>query len=268
MKDGFEAQLKSVVLLKNQKQTLPITSKKTVYVPKRFSPASRNFLGVETPASTDYPVSIDLVKKYYNVTDNADEADFALVFIQNPIATIGYNKEDLKNGGNGYFPINLQYGDYTATEAREKSIAGGDPLEKSNDRGYKNKTTSTDNITDAQLVAETKAKMKSKPVIVSIFTSNPMVFSEIEKYASAILLNFGVQDQALLEIISGKAEPSALLPMQMPANMITVEKQAEDVPYDMIPHKDSEGNKYDFGFGMNWKGVIKDGRALKFKKYK
>lgn len=266
MKDGFDAQLKSVVLLKNQKQTLPITSKKTVYVPKRFSPASRNFLGVETPASTDYPISIDLVKKYYNVTDNADEADFALVFIQNPTATIGYNKEDLKNGGNGYFPINLQYGDYTATEAREKSIAGGDPLEKSNDRGYKNKTTSTTNISDAQLVAETKAKMKVKPVIVSIFTSNPMVFSEIEKDAAAIILNFGVQDQALLEIISGKAEPSALLPMQMPANMITVEKQAEDVPYDMIPHKDSDGNTYDFGFGMNWNGVIKDSRVLKFKK--
>jgi beta-glucosidase len=266
MKVGYETQIKSVVLLKNQTKILPITAKKTVYVPKRFSPASRNFLGVETPASTDYPVSIDLVKKYYNVTDNADEADFALVFIQNPTATMGYDKEDLKNGGNGYIPISLQYGDYTATEAREKSIAGGDPMENFTDRGYKNKSTKTANITDAQLVAETKAKMKNKPVIVSVSTTNPMVFSEIEKDASAILVNFGVQDQALLEIISGKAEPSALLPMQMPANMITVEKQAEDVPYDMIPHKDSDGNTYDFGFGMNWKGVIHDGRVKLYKK--
>jgi beta-glucosidase len=266
MKQGFEAQLKSVVLVKNQQKLLPITTKKTVYVPKRFSPASRNFLGMETPASTDFPVNLDLVKKYFNVTENADEADFALVFIQNPTATIGYDKEDLKTGGNGYFPINLQYGDYTATDAREKSIAGGDPLEKTNDRGYKNKTTKTPNVTDAQLVKDTKTLMKSKPVIVSVFTSNPMVFSEIEKDASAILINFGVQDQALLEIISGKSEPSALLPMQMPANMSVVEKQAEDVPFDMVPHKDSEGNSYDFGFGMNWKGVIKDARVLKFKK--
>ncbi|HPI69716.1 MAG TPA: glycoside hydrolase family 3 N-terminal domain-containing protein, partial [Tenuifilaceae bacterium] len=80
MKVGYEAQLKSIVLLKNHAKTLPISAKKMVYVPKRFSPASRNFLGMETAASTDYPVSIDLVKKYYNVTDNADEADFALVF--------------------------------------------------------------------------------------------------------------------------------------------------------------------------------------------
>lgn len=67
-------------------------------------------------------MNIDIVKKYYNVTDNADEADFALVFIQNPTATIGYDKEDLKKGGNGYIPISLQYGDYTATEAREKAL--------------------------------------------------------------------------------------------------------------------------------------------------
>ena len=30
---------------------------------------------------------------------------------------------------NGYFPISLQYGDYTATDARDVSIAGGDPME-------------------------------------------------------------------------------------------------------------------------------------------
>ncbi|MBI3233822.1 MAG: glycoside hydrolase family 3 C-terminal domain-containing protein, partial [Bacteroidetes bacterium] len=266
MKAGYEAQLKSVVLLKNHAQTLPIKSRKTVFVPKRFIPATRNFLGVETPATTDYPVSLDLVKKYFNVTENAEEADFALVFIQNPTATIGYDKEDLKNGGNGYIPISLQYGDYIATEAREKSIAGGDPLEKSADRSYKNKAAKTPNQSDAQLVAETKVKMKNKPVVVSVFTSNPMVFSEIEKEASAIVLNFGVQDQALLDIISGKFEPSALLPMQMPIDMKTVEKQAEDVPFDMIPYRDSDGNLYDFSFGMNWKGVINDARVKRFKK--
>lgn len=266
MKAGFDAQLKSVVMLKNHANTLPITTKKTVYVPKRFVPASRNFLGMETPASTDYPVNMDIVKKHFNVTDNADEADFALVFIQNPSTSIGYDKEDLKNGGNGYVPISLQYNDYTATEAREVSIAGGDPMEKSANRSYKGKTAKTPNITDAQLVTETKAKMKDKPVIVSVNVTNPMVFNEFEKDASAILLSFGVQDQAIIEIISGKAEPSALLPMQMPADMITVEKQAEDVPFDVKCHKDADGNSYDFGFGLNWKGVIKDNRTTNYKK--
>ena len=265
MKAGYEAQLKSVVLLKNQNNVLPITTKKTVYVPKRFVPASRNFLGMETPATKDYPVSLDLVKKYYNVTDNPDEADLALVFIQNPTATIGYDKEDLKNGGNGYIPISLQYGEYTAKEARETSIAGGDPMESSKNRSYKNKITKAANFTDAQLVVETKEKMKNKPVIVSVNTTNPMVFSEIEKSASAILVNFGVQDQVLFDMLSGKSEPSALLPVQMPKDMKTVEKQAEDVPFDVDCYIDATGNRYDFGFGMNWKGMIKDQRVSQFK---
>jgi beta-glucosidase len=266
MKAGYEAQLKSVVLLKNQAKVLPMTGQKTVYIPKRFTPASRNYLGVETPASEDYPVNMAIVKKYYKITDSADEADFALVFIQNPVANIGYDKEDLTKGGNGYLPISLQYNEYTATDARETSIAGGDPLEKSANRSYKNKTSKTPNITDKALVVETKAKMKGKPVIVSVNVTNPMVFSEIETAASAILLSFGVQDQAILETIVGKSEPSALLPMQMPADMKTVETQAEDVPFDLKCHKDSEGNTYDFGFGMNWKGVIKDARTVQFKK--
>ncbi|MEA5260739.1 glycoside hydrolase family 3 N-terminal domain-containing protein [Arcicella aquatica] len=266
MKAGYEAQLKSIVMLKNTAKTLPITTRKTVYVPKRFVPASRNFLGMETPSSEDYPVNMDIVKKHFNVTDNPKEADFALVFIENPKATIGYDKEDLKNGGNGYIPISLQYFDYTATEARETSIAGGDPMENFTNRSYKGKMAKTANVTDAALVNNTKILMKDKPVIVSVSTTNPMVFSEIEASASAILLSFGVQDQAILETIVGKSEPSALLPMQMPANMQTVEKQAEDVPYDLTCYKDANGNTYNFGFGLNWKGVIKDGRVLKYRK--
>jgi beta-glucosidase len=52
----------------------------------------------------------------------------------------------------------------------------------------------------------------------------------------------------------------------MPADMKTVETQKEDVPFDMICHVDSEGNTYDFGFGLNWNGVIKDARVEKYRK--
>ncbi len=170
MKAGYEAQLKSIVLLKNQVKALPITAKKTVYVPKPFVAASRNFLGMETPASEDYPVNMEIVKKYYNVTDNASEADFAIVFIENPKASIGYDKEDVKNGGNGYVPISLQYNDYRADEAREVSIAGGDALENFTNRTYKGKTAKTPNNTDAKLVIDTKVKMNNKPVVVVVYS--------------------------------------------------------------------------------------------------
>lgn len=93
-----------------------------------------------------------------------------------------------------------------------------------------------------------------------------MVLSEIEPFADAILVSFNVQHQALLDIISGKAEPSALLPMQMPADMKTVEEQLEDVPRDMRCYQDADGHTYDFAFGMNWQGVISDERVMKYGK--
>jgi beta-glucosidase len=108
--------------------------------------------------------------------------------------------------------------------------------------------------------------MKGKPVVVSVNMSNPMVFAEFEKDANAIIVDFGVQGQASLDIMTGKAEPSALLPLQMPVDMKTVEAQFEDVPHDMKCYVDEQGNKYDFGFGLNWKGVIKDGRVDKYVK--
>ncbi|MDC6404784.1 MULTISPECIES: glycoside hydrolase family 3 protein [Maribacter] len=265
MKAGFEAQLQSIVLLKNMNNVLPLKEKQKVYVPKRYVAASRNFLGMESPATNDYPVNMDLVKKYFEVTDDPNAADIALVFIESPSSGIGYDKADVEKGGNGYFPISLQYGDYTATEARAESIAGGDPLEDFTNRSYRNKSVSTANKSDAELVVRTKSLMKGKPVLTVVHTTNPMVFSEIEKQSDAILVGFGVQDQALLEIISGEAEPSALLPFQIPADMATVETQFEDVPRDMVPYTDAAGNVYDFAFGLNWNGLITDERVSKYK---
>lgn len=268
MKAGYEAQLKSVVLVKNKGNALPLKTGITVFIPKKVYPASRNFLGEFSPERMDYPVNINIVKKYFNVTDDPAKADAALVFVTNPTAGgIGYDSVDIKiNKGNGYVPISLQYNTYQATEAREVSIAGGDPLESSANRSYKNKSIKATNLQDLYSIYDTYAKMNGKPVIVSVAMDNPMVFTEFERLADGILINFRVQDQALMDLISGAAEPSALLPMQMPANMIEVEKQAEDAPQDMKCHVDSEGHAYDFGYGMSWKGVIMDDRYRKYVK--
>jgi beta-glucosidase len=138
-------------------------------------------------------------------------------------------------------------------------------MEDFTNRTYKDKSVKTSNITDAKLVNDTKKVMGDKPVIVIVDTTNPLVMSEIEPSSSSILISFGLQDQALLDIISGKAEPQALLPMQMPADMATVEQQAEDLPFDLRVYKDAEGHAYNFAFGMNWQGVISDERVDKFK---
>ena len=266
MQSGFEAQLKSVVLLKNHQAALPKSGKLKVYVPKRHYPSSAGMFGMGALSAErwNYPVSKELVEKYYEWVETPAEADFALVLIQSPSAGSGYDVADRRKGGNGYVPISLQYNDYSATYARETSLAGGDPKENFTNRSYKDKTVKTGNINDMRLVVSTRKEMGAKPVIVVVATSNPFVPAEIEPYADAILLAMGVQNQAVLDLVSGKAEPSGLLPMQMPADMRTVEEQFEDVPRDMKCYRDADGNTYDFAFGLNWKGVIQDERVTKY----
>jgi beta-glucosidase len=181
-----------------------------------------------------------------------------------------------------YLPISLQYRPYTADSefVRRESI-GGDMIEitekladedtkklvKEN-RSYFGKTAIITNESHLDLVLNTASA--AEKVIVVLDMSNPMVFKEFESEVDAILVGFGggrsdnLPDKAFLEIITGQVEPSGLLPLQMPANMETIEAQFEDVPRDMECYVDSDGNTYDFAFSLNWSGVISDERTAKY----
>jgi beta-glucosidase len=145
---------------------------------------------------------------------------------------------------------------------------GGEKIVKEN-RSYFGETGIITNEDHLDLVLNTTSAVDK--VIVVLDVSNPMVFSEFESEVDAIVVGFGgnraanVPDRAFLEIIAGEVEPSGLLPLQMPANMETVEKQFEDVPRDMECYADSNGNIYDFAFGLNWSGVIQDSRTARYK---
>ncbi|MDC0700452.1 glycoside hydrolase family 3 N-terminal domain-containing protein, partial [Blautia wexlerae] len=270
MEEGYNAQVKSVVMLKNADNTIVSAAddkKETVYLPYELNNKGEKV----------YCMSKDIVSKYYNVTDNPDEADFAIVGMSAPKGGSGYSTADLKAGGNGYLPISLQYGEYTADTARAQSIASDPGAEFINsttgevvyvdnveNRSYKGKTVTASNGSELVRLQNAKEAMGDKPVIVYMKLSNPMVWSEVEPLADAIVLGYGIQDQAAMEIISGTTEPSGLLPMQQPKNMETVEAQYEDVPQDMECYVDANGNTYDFAYGLNWNGQIYDDRTEKY----
>ena len=275
MQAGYQAQLKSVVMVKNHGSTLPEIpgqagndGKKKVYVPQRYYPQMPGMFGLSmgAPAHWDYPVDKALVEKYFEWAETPEEADFALVMVQEPQAGSGYDVNDRARGGNGYVPISLQYRPYKAVYARPESVAGGDPKEDFTNRSYRGKTVSTYNEADLDLVIKTKKQMGGKPVVAVVSVSRPVVLSELEPFADAILLTFGVQNQAVMDIIAGAAEPSGLLPMQFPADMRTVEEQQEDVPHDLRPLLDADGHAWDFAYGLNWSGVIEDARTAKYRK--
>lgn len=262
---GYEAQVKSIVMLKNHDNVLPATGKVKVYQPlRKMGPAITHWQH-PVPAYEEYPFSRELLEKYFEVTDDPQEADIALVSIKSPFGHWGYIKPEDDEEEGKYWPISLQYSPYTASHAREKSIAGGDPSEASDNRSYRGRTEISFNESDMHLVRQTKVLMGEKPVVLVVAMDRPFVPAEIEPYADAILLSFGVTNNALLDIISGHKEPSALLPCQLPADMKTVEEQYEDLPFDMECYVDSDGNTYDFAFGLNWSGVIYDQRVKKYR---
>jgi len=262
---GYDAQLKSVVMLKNHGNALPQKTKAKVYQPLRKVGPALSHWQQTVPAYEEYPFGEELLSQYFEIVDNPEDADFALVAIKSPAGHWGYMLPSEQEPDGHYMPISLQYRPYKAEYARARSIAGGDPTEKSSNRSYKDLVEESSNMADMQLVIDTKSVMQGKPVVVIVAAERPFVPSEFEPFSDAILLNLGVCNNALLDIVSGKAEPSALLPMQMPANMKTVEEQCEDVPCDMECYVDSDGNVYDFAFGLDWKGVINDWRVKRYK---
>ena len=265
MARGFNAQLRSVVMVKNRNAVLPQSVRAKVWFPQIHKLPSKGFFGnANGDDSWEFPMDTALVARYFDLAASPEEADFAFVYANEPQGGHGYDVADRDAGGNGYVPISLQYEDYTASSARPESIAGGDPLEPSSNRSYRGKTVSTSNRGDMEAVIEARRVMVDKPVIVAVSVLRPFVPAEIEPYADGLLVAINVQHQAVLEIISGRFEPQGLLPMQLPASMAAVEEQCEDRPHDMECYRDSEGNVYDFAFGMNWSGVISDDRVKRY----
>ena len=255
---GFEAQIKSLVLVKNT-GVLPIRQRKKVYIPGRTVDERRSFFRTMMPAA-DFPgADRAAVEKFFDWAETPEEADFALVRIESPLTDGGYTAEE------GYIPVSLQYRPYTAATARAESIGQGDFRETdAPNRSYRGKTCHPANESDLDLVLDTRRAMGDKPVIVSVRMLNPCVLAELEAAADAILVDFGVQQDALMTVICGGAEPSGLLPVQLPRDMETVEAHCEDKPLDLIPYVDSQGNAYDFGFGLNWSGIITDERTKRY----
>ncbi len=156
---GYEAQLKTVVMLKNNgviEESLVSNKKPTVYIPLQYIPAISGFRG-STPASADLPVDLRTVSQYFTVVtdtvrreltgsedsegkatiayadiiratpEEVADCDFALVFVDSPNNVVA----GITSGGydavtEEYIPISLQYEDYVATSlgVRDESISG------------------------------------------------------------------------------------------------------------------------------------------------
>ncbi len=303
-----EQQLKSVIMLKNSGIVIAQSdgSKKTAYVPYTFhSGSAASSSGDATPPQWEPVFDLDVVSKYFDVvTDTVGEpsgepgedgnptyttndiirakasdvaaCDLILMHMDAP------SQDSAQTEDGTWLPASLQYGEYTATNARRESLAGTVTTETINDgyygsksqdvkenRSYAGNTVGQDkNYAQLELLQYLNGiKGNAKLVVMMSKASGPsvMVWSEVEPLADAILFYYGSTswffEETLLDIVSGAVEPSGLLPFQMPASMDAVEAQDEDVPRDLECYVDADGNVYDFTYGLNWSGKIDDERV-------
>ena len=94
--------------------------------------------------------------------------------------------------------------------------------------------------------AEILSILKSVPSIVVINLDRPAVIPEIAAAAKALFADFGASDEAVLNVIFGRAEPEGKLPFELPSSMEAVRRQKTDVPYD------SQNPLFAFGFGLRY----------------
>ena len=246
VKAGLEAQARSVVALR-MGSVLPLKPGIRVWIPERHLEAHKNFVRMMDPAQTMDPVGGADLGGWCRRVSDPDEAEAAIVFMESPLSD-PYDPEDRKAGGNGYRPLTLQYRPYTAAEAREVSIGGGDFREDFTNRSYRGKTNRCWNEKDLDNLEEARRQMGGKPVIVVMHMHNPTVPVEWEKPADGILVHFGCGLEVIMDILFGRREAGGRLPYNLPKDMAAVEHHNEDDIRGPEPYICADGAVWAAGF--------------------
>ena len=72
------------------------------------------------------------------------------------------------------------------------------------------------------------------PTIVDVFLDRPAILEPIVDAAAAVVVNWGVNARALLDVLTGGAKPKGRLPFDVPRSMSAVEQNLPDVPFDTV----------------------------------
>ncbi|WP_316296391.1 glycoside hydrolase family 3 protein [Clavibacter michiganensis] len=76
--------------------------------------------------------------------------------------------------------------------------------------------------------------------------TRPLILGNVVENSDAVLASYGVSDEALLNVITGTAEPEGRLPFELPSTMDAVAAQLYDVP------NDSASPLFAYGAGLSF----------------
>jgi beta-glucosidase len=81
-------------------------------------------------------------------------------------------------------------------------------------------------------IAHIREVAAAVPTIVDAFLDRPAILTPFVDDVAAIVANWGVSPEALLDVLTGAAEPKGSLPFDIPSSTAEVEGSREDVPFD------------------------------------
>ncbi|AXI08114.1 glycoside hydrolase [Oceanobacillus zhaokaii] len=239
---AYEAHKKSVTILKNQNETLPLTADKLndkkVYVEVLHKESERAAAYTEKARKECQELG------HYTLTDNYEEADVAIMFLHP------------KSGA--YF---------NATPGLLELEICEDKVLSSLDGSLYQETTLT-GMDHLQAVAENIHGRGGK-VVMSVNVTLPWILGSIEPLADALVAGYDTFYNAQLEVLAGNTKPTGVLPLTLPASedVIAVYQNGESVSRNDVPgydkdkympeglsyaYKDSDGNVYKLGHGLSY----------------
>ncbi len=72
------------------------------------------------------------------------------------------------------------------------------------------------------------------PTIFVTTLERPILLANVLRHATALLGDFGISDQSLFEVITGKIPPQGKLPFELPSSEEAVRQQKSDLPHDSL----------------------------------
>ena len=239
---AYEAHKKSVTVLKNENQTLPLTvdklNKKKVYVEVFHKEQD------QANTYTEQARKDCLELGYFTLTDNHEEADLAVLILQPKSgqyfhATPGLLELELCE--------NKTVKALDGSEYQETTLSGLDHLKE----------------------VSTRIHNRGGKVIISVNITLPWILGNVEPLADALISGYDTFFKAQFEVIAGKFQPTGILPLTLPASeaVIAVDEHGNCVSRNDVPgydkdkympeglqyaYKDSDGNIYKLGHGLTY----------------
>ncbi|MGX5697552.1 glycoside hydrolase family 3 protein [Agromyces soli] len=84
----------------------------------------------------------------------------------------------------------------------------------------------------AETIAHVREVAAAVPTVVDVFLDRPAILTPFVDEVAALTGNWGASPRALLDVLTGSAEPKGSLPFDLPSSMAAVEANRPDVPFD------------------------------------